>query len=284
MRSRRDDSTQEGAFHSYRYKIIIDRTKDFRMSWLTGSSSSMNTIDSCNSSTIKPPVKEALKVLHPLSHHVEVRYRNRFSQLLLEHGEQHLQDWAVVASSSVVNEANIIGTSKKTEWNKSAKQGRKSVQTNSTNRDNNTSMIMGKLEGRLHLCSRSIVFEPLETSRGIIRCPFQRMNTSPSETTNANDSSTNNNSAELSTSVLQRETSTSGALFGSYETIASLTIDFIASRHLIMKENNVIGPFETIEIPTKFQFTFLHSCPESFVELCQVRISVALHIRFFCYS
>jgi hypothetical protein len=41
---------------------------------------------------------------------------------------------------------------------------------------------------------------------------------------------------------------------------------------LIMKENNVIGPFESIEIPTNFGFTFLHSCPEMFVELCQVRV------------
>ena len=231
---------------------------------------SMTSIESNSSMNTKPPLKEAVKVLHPPSHHVEVRYRNRFSQLLLEHGEQHLQDWAVVASSSIVNEAAAVTNSKKTEWNKSAKQGRKKTYSNSTGSDNLGSLIMRKLEGRLHLCSRSIVFEPLETSRGIIRCPFQRMENSPRETisipapVNANTVATPNNS-------LKRETSTSGALFGSYETIASLTIEFIATRHLIMKENNVIGPFESIESPAKFQFTFLHSCPENFVDLCQVR-------------
>jgi hypothetical protein len=233
----------------------------------------MKSIDSCNSSTLKPPLKEAVKVLHPLTHHVEVRYRNRFSMLLLEHGEQHLQDWAVVASSSVVNESTAaaisVSKTKKTEWNKSAKQGRKKAHSHSHGNENNGygSTIMGKLEGRLHLCSRSIVFEPLETSRGIIRCPFNRMETSPREISSTPSSVTSNC---VKRPTMQRETSTSNALFGSFEAIASLSIEFFASRHLIMKENNVIGPFESIEIPTKFGFTFLHSCPEMFVELCQV--------------
>ena len=264
----------------------------------------MNSIDSSNnnsnSNTLKLPLKDAVKVLHPLTHHVEVRYRNRFSMLLLEHGEQHLQDWAVVASSSVVNNESTAAiylskNAKKTEWNKSAKQGRKKAYSHSHGNENNGygSTIMGKLEGRLHLCSRSIVFEPLETSRGIIRCPFNRMETSPRERSSSTTSTTN----PVAKPTMQRQTSTSNALFGSFEAIASLSIEFVASRHLIMKENNVIGPFESIEIPTNFGFTFLHSCPEMFVELCQVRVPkqlidtlhyitlhyITLHYIIFCF-
>jgi hypothetical protein len=46
----------------------------------------------------KISVKEAVKALTPKKL-LDPDDRNRFSQLLLEHGEKHLQDYAVVASS-----------------------------------------------------------------------------------------------------------------------------------------------------------------------------------------
>lgn len=34
---------------------------------------------------------------------------------------------------------------------------------------------MKRIQGRLHLCTKSIVFEPTDTSRGVIRFPFDKM-------------------------------------------------------------------------------------------------------------
>jgi len=97
---------------------------------------------------------------------------------------------------------------------------------------------MTKIEGRLHLCSRSLVFEPYENNRGIIRCPFAKMDGAPREYPNDTG----------------------------YE---AMCVEFISKKHFVMKENNVIGPFEVISVPARYQFTFLHSSPTSFVELCQ---------------
>jgi factor associated with neutral sphingomyelinase activation len=48
----------------------------------------------------------------------------------------------------------------------------------------------------------------------------------------------------------------------------TLVIEFHSSRHLVMKANNVIGPYDSVEVPVQFRFTFLHSHPDRFVELC----------------
>ena len=39
---------------------------------------------------------------------------------------------------------------------------------------------MKRIEGRLYLCTKSIVFEPNDMSRGIIRYPFEKMTIGPS--------------------------------------------------------------------------------------------------------
>ena len=201
--------------------------------------------------------------------------KSRFSTLLLEYGERHLQDWAVVASSEVSKQTHPTSTtSRKTQWNQTGRPGRsKKVGPNqSVNKKNKTkknaatvvlpSMSMRKIEGRLHLCSRSLVLEPVDKMRGIIRCPFARMGKPPREIPIDNNHSNKTKSASSSSSSF---------LSGSYETITPLTVEFDCGRHFIMMENNLVGPSDNTQTPTKFRFTFLHSAPEDFVELCQVR-------------
>lgn len=140
--------------------------------------------------------------------------KGRFSELLLEHGEKHLQDWAVTASSS----------------------------SSSLNKNSSNSYQMKKLEGRLRLCSQSIVFEPRHSSRGIIRIPFRFMSACPSTTSIADN---NNNNA----------------------TVVTLRAD----RYVILKANNVIAPYEHIQSSpsTEFRFTFVHSSPQMMIALTQ---------------
>ncbi len=101
-----------------------------------------------------------------------------------------------------------------------------------------------KIEGRLHLCSKSLIFEPSDFSRPIIRCPFSKMENAPKEYPNK----------------------TEDPSVKSYE---AMTVEFESSRHLTMKANNAISPFENIPVHTLFRFTFLHSSPTSFVDLCK---------------
>ena len=133
-------------------------------------------------------------------------HKSRFSELLLEHGEKHLQDWAVTASSS---SASSVFSNKHEKCRQ-----------------------MKQLEGRLRLCSQSIVFEPRHLSRGIIRIPFKYMSTCPS--------------------VHEKS-----------------TITLRSDRCAIMKIDNVIAPHEQIQITTDFRFTFVHSSPEMMISLTQ---------------
>jgi factor associated with neutral sphingomyelinase activation len=104
--------------------------------------------------------------------------------------------------------------------------------------DSYPSVHMARIEGRLHLCSRSLVFEPNESSRGIVRFPFKRMKDSPRE-------------------------------YPSDTGFEAMCVEFSCKRHAVMKANNVVGPFESVPLPVRCRFTFLHSSPTSFVELCQ---------------
>jgi factor associated with neutral sphingomyelinase activation len=128
--------------------------------------------------------------------------KSRFSELLLEHGEKHLQDWAVKATSSL------------------------------NNNNNSSSCQMKQLEGRLRLCSQSIVFEPRHSSWGIIRIPFRYMSACPSVVDNS---------------------------------IVTLRSD----RYVIMKTNNVVAPYEHVQLTTEFRFNFLHSSPQMMISLTQ---------------
>ena len=131
------------------------------------------------------------------------KYNPRFTELLLEHGETQLGDWAVCVSSS------------------SGSRGK-----------------MSQTEGRLRLCSRSIVFEPRHSSKGIVRIPFRFMTMCPSLI----------------------ETGLSGL---KNPPVLAISTD----RHLVMKANNAVGPYEQIQVSTDFRFTFLHSSPSSVLSI-----------------
>ena len=80
--------------------------------------------------------------------------KSGFSELLLEHGEKDLhQDWAVCASSTPASATGNSGICGGISCSSQMKQ----------------------IEGRLRICSQSIVFEPHQISRGIIRAPFKTM-------------------------------------------------------------------------------------------------------------
>lgn len=202
----------------------------------------------------KVSMKDAAKALYPpkVSSWVDRRDRSRFSTLILEHGEKHVQDWAVIAyssPSSSKNSTNLKSTrrSKDTTWDQ-GKTPRASRQSSSKSRkaldkESHPTAHMTKIEGRLYLCSRSLVFEPNDASRAIVRCPFSKMSGPPKEY--PNDSS------------IQKT--------GSFEPTC---VEMDSSRHFAMKANNAIGPFQNLGVATTFRFTFLHSKPSSLVELC----------------
>jgi factor associated with neutral sphingomyelinase activation len=191
---------------------------------------------------------------------------------LLEHGEKHLQDWAVIAYTSPIanptsSSPGLISPRKKktqTTWvakgiapTKSSRKATIAASSSSSSswssrpkkatldKETYPSVHWTKIEGRLHLCSQSIVFEPSDVARPIIRCPFNKMEAPPKEYPNKMDDP---------------------ALLKSYE---AMTVEFESTKHIIMKANNAISPFEAIPVHTLFRFTFLHSSPTSLVDLCR---------------
>ena len=220
---------------------------------------------------------------------------SRFSTLLLEHGEEFVQDWAVVAYSApwkaglaaAMNSTNTIAPSvpsassniatnnnspassnaeNQIQWAQApqtsvatlagGKDGQAATAAHKRNLRNMSSNLsttshaairsvsditkdefptvhMNKIEGRLYLCSRSLVFEPLDTSRGVIRCPWSKMS--------------------VLTSVENDEWS----------------VQVYSNRHSVCKINNVVAPFESVSIPSKIRFCFLHSKPQPMMGLAQ---------------
>jgi factor associated with neutral sphingomyelinase activation len=215
-------------------------------------------------------MKEAVKALYPPKSGrwmgERTTDRSRFSTLLLEHGEKHLQDWAVIAYTSPIAISPSSGTSTssgiasprmkqstETTWaaHRPATDNypRKSSTSSSRHKkaldkDAYPSVHLTKIEGRLHLCSQSVVFEPNDVARPIIRCSFNRMESPPKEYPNKTED------PEL-------------------KSFEAMTVEFEASRHGVMKANNAISPFDTVSIHTLFRFTFLHSSPSSLVDLCK---------------
>jgi len=155
--------------------------------------------------------------------------QQRFTQLLLEHGECHLQDWAVVASSRPLNDDHHLNSHTTTPTRRQPPKSKFIMDDGVILISPSTSM--GSITGRLRLCSRSVVFEPTDVSRGIVRCPFDRMVHPPTW--------------KDKMGVVQ------------------------CNRHYVMKTNNVIGPFTNVEQWCEFRFLFLHSDPVKFYELSQ---------------
>jgi factor associated with neutral sphingomyelinase activation len=241
-----------------------------------------NNNDWNHGTIVQVSVKDSIKALYPrtthFDRHLETNGSSRFSQLLLEHGEKTLQDWAVVAYSTPSTDprhsgeygntgsyrdgqqSNQTSRSNGIQWAqappKSANDQKKNYLTspNSFKRKTSTTQTvdketfptahMSKIEGRLHLCSGSLVFEPIDTSRGIIRCPFSKMDGPPIE----------------------------HPVEAGFE---SMCVEFSSRRHIVMKINNTIGPYHTVLLPCRFRFTFLHSTPSSFVELSVKLFSMA---------
>ena len=135
-------------------------------------------------------------------------------------------------------------TSNKAPWDKSAGQGRNSAKRVAPH---STPTAALTLQGRLHLCTKSLVFEPDETLRPIWRFPFATMEAPPTE---------------IGETLIGKS-----SLGDSYE--IPLSIQFSATKYWAMKENNTIGPYET-RYSTHVQITFLHSSPPTLVQLCRV--------------
>ena len=165
--------------------------------------------------------------------------QQRFSTLLLDHGEQELQDWGVVATSTsarssptrYASDSSSVGSTlpKKSRSSSSLhRRPRKSKESGALMKRN--------IKGRLRLCSKSIVFEPNDLSRGIIRLPFDRMTITPK-----NDNSSSNGESK--------------------------TITLQITRCTVMKKNNIIAPYEAVDKRISFTFTFLHSSTRVFLEL-----------------
>ena len=237
----------------------------------------------------------------------------RFSQLLLEHGECEVQDWAVVASSSVlegydetsshchVTRKDINSSSASTSTSagkpKKRKSRRRHLSSSSSKskqddgRSTKPCTRMKSVAGRLRLCTKSIVFEPNDVSRGILRYPMDKLVGAPqscdgilvhssSSLPEGGDSNGGlggvgggvgggggyaavggMNAVELS------PLSNGDEMGGGSNEIKSKVVSIKAKRVICMKAKNIVAPYETIDIPTHVKFTFLHSTTQPFLNL-----------------
>ncbi len=245
------------------------------LSWFGGNGGPASGFEEFHNSNRKiVSMKEAVQVLYPQKRSIVVSgsgagTRSRFSALLLEHGEKHVQDWAVIAYSSPWKTSTLTNTSHSTPRTSKQSQGTmwaahatpatpptKSKRRNNkvaanhpqTTKESHPTVHMHKWEGRLHLCSKSLLLEPNDFSRGIVRIPFSRMSDPPTEYPNK---------SELSKMTL---TGQSFSDFG---------VEFQSTRHWVMRENGSIGPYESVPISTQFRLTFLHSSPSTLIDLSQ---------------
>jgi len=248
-------------------------------------SSSSSSLD--RSSSKEWDISKAVKVLYPSR---QTAYNNqsdmngtihtaesRFNPLLLEFGEIELQDWAVTASSSCI-QGNM-------DRSKSSKG--KNTKTLFSSRDVNydsetssaaativnaaSSSSMKNIQGRLRLCSKSIIFEPQDTSRAIIRCPLEKLVSLPIPT------SSQVNTHHHSLEDTQTNTGDSDA--------APTCILISFNKYYLMKADHVVSPFISMDIPTEFRFLFLYSKPTTFLHLIQVRlVCVFLLLLLSCSS
>ncbi len=175
--------------------------------------------------------------------------KNRFSELLLEHGEKDLhQDWAVCASSTLTSSGNSgisVGIS--------------------------CSSQMKQIEGRLRICSQSIVFEPHQISRGIIRAPFKTMTYLGGGNKNRNSTDmTGGNVDGVSASASHNKSNILGNGNNSWQGLVVIRCE----RHVVMKSGNAIGPFDHIQTPVEFSFRFLHSSPSQFLSVAKKLLDV----------
>ena len=210
--------------------------------------------------------------------------RDRFSQLLLEHGERHLQDWACAASSSPLcpppdgsGPAPPAGATATRTRSRSGGTARGAPPISSFRRSASAfappspfgvppSSSMGRIPGRLRLCTRSVVFEPDDVSRAIIRCPFGKMETAPF-TFAGGEAREFSGSAGMGGASGRGLGRTDGAISQNGTKGSSAAAVVRCNRHVLMKAKNAVVPFDTVDVPTEFRFSFLHSSPSDFFEL-----------------
>ncbi|KAL3940086.1 MAG: hypothetical protein SGBAC_005296 [Bacillariaceae sp.] len=230
------------------------------VSWFNGKGNGDNDGDGYKSFSIK----EAAQAMYPPKQGLvkaSTAPQGRFSALLLEHGEQHIQDWAVIVYSSPLSSSsnpvfsNVSSPRHKkppqTTWaqgnslqsSANMPQKKNKSKKKKYDKDSYPSVHMTKIEGRLHLCSKSIVLEPNDISRPIVRISFAKMDEPPKEF----------------------PSSSLGTTTGDFD---PMCIEFSSTKHTICKANNCIGAFEGVGCSTNFKVTFLHSSPTSCVNLC----------------
>lgn len=91
---------------------------------------------------------------------------------------------------------------------------------------------MKRIQGRMHLCTKSIVFEPDDVSRGVMRFPFDKMTVKPAL---SSSSSPSGSSSDWNYQMQQ------------HHQPESKTISFTTTKYIIMKKNNIITPFTIVD-------------------------------------
>lgn len=135
-------------------------------------------------------------------------------------------------------------TTNPTRSRRTSRAGTNSHAVNATtDKDAYPSCHLSRLEGRLHLCSKSLVIEPHDPTKPLWRCPFARMSVPPKEDP-----------------LLRQE---------GFESVAA---EFVVSRHFAIPPGGT-APFDVIHIPTRFVVTFLHSSPSALVTACDQLLS-----------
>lgn len=180
--------------------------------------------------------------------------KSRFSELLLEHGEKDLhQDWAVCASSAPMT-ANPFDNSDGVQGGIGG------------------SCQMKQIEGRLRICSQSIIFEPRQTARGIIRIPFRHMTHLGGGKYTGNASNVIGGRNNFDTDDVTAFHESNKLEYGKDR--RSMAVIIHCERHVVMKANNVIGPYDGIQSPVEFTFRFLHSSPSPMLSLAKQLLDV----------
>mmetsp|Transcript_35097 Transcript_35097/g.81165 ORF Transcript_35097/g.81165 Transcript_35097/m.81165 type:complete len:573 (+) Transcript_35097:126-1844(+) len=177
-----------------------------------------------------------------------VNAQTRFSPLLLESGEVHIHDWAAVATSGISRRIGLCSSALGglvTGVATSSNSGQHCHHVGTNGTSSSSSSTSCHVPGRLRLCSRSVVFEPDDPTRGIVRIPFAKCDAPP---------------ASLSSS----SSSNSSQLYGS--------VAIHPSRHFVMKEGNAVRPFDMIDAHVEFAFEFRYAPPQDFLTM-----SASLH-------
>ena len=226
------------------------------MPWL--SSSNNNTANSNNNDRHKAVQDVIQRCLAPPAPLTASTADRRFSTLLLEHGETDMhQDWAVVAystpvklthsssgisSSSSTSPSSAAAATSTIQWAQKKQTThsppRRTLHKSSTpppvviDKEQYPTMRWNNIHGRLHLCSRSLVLEPTDASRPIVRIPLAKLDGLP---------------------VVS----------------AANAVECVATVHVTMRAHNVIGPYTTVPHATRFCWQFLHSPPTEFRQACQ---------------